>query len=144
MGIDIYRGGGYSEGDNLPPPPLCSIMKVVDKMHEYSITESMLSMALEKANEANASKIIRINLVTGELSGIVSECVQFYFDFLSKDTIASGAELSFEITPTKVRCYKCEAVFSPKNNDWSCPDCHEAGIEIVSGRECYMESIEVE
>jgi hydrogenase nickel incorporation protein HypA/HybF len=104
----------------------------------------MLSLALEKANEAKASKITKINLVIGELSGIVDDCVQFYFDFLSKDTIASGASLSFEKKPTTLRCRKCEAVFAPRNHDWSCPDCHEAGIEIISGRECYMESIEVE
>ena len=113
-------------------------------MHEYSITQSILSLALEKANEANASKITRINLVLGELSGVVDECVKFYFDFLSKDTIATGAGLSFEKTPTKLRCRKCEAVFAPRDHDWSCPDCHEIGIEIISGRECYMESIEVE
>jgi hydrogenase nickel incorporation protein HypA/HybF len=113
-------------------------------MHEYSITESILALALEKAGEAKASKITRINLVIGELSGVVGECVQFYFDFLSKDTIASGAGLSFESTPTKLRCRHCETVFSPNNHDWCCPDCHEAGVEIISGRECYMESIEVE
>ena len=113
-------------------------------MHEYSITQSMLSLALEKADEAKAGRITRINLVLGELSGVVDTCVQFYFDFLSKDTIASGASLSFEKIPTKVRCRNCGAVFAPESNDWSCPDCHEAGVEIVSGRECYMESIEVE
>ena len=113
-------------------------------MHEFSITESVLSMALEKANEANASKITRINLIVGELSGVVSECVQFYFDFISKDTIASGAALSFETTPTKLRCRNCNHVFSPTNSNWSCPDCNEVGTEIISGRECYMESIEVE
>ena len=113
-------------------------------MHEYSITESMLTLALEKANEAEASKIIRINLVVGELSGVVSECVQFYFEHISKDTIAGGAELIFETKPTRLRCHKCEAVFSPNNSNWACPDCKEMSIEIVSGRECYMESIEVE
>jgi hydrogenase nickel incorporation protein HypA/HybF len=113
-------------------------------MHEYSITQSILSLALEKADEAKASKITQINLVIGELSGIVEECVQFYFDFLSKDTIAAEAGLSFHKTPTKLRCRHCEAVFPPRDHDWSCPDCHEAGIEIISGRECYMESIEVE
>jgi hydrogenase nickel incorporation protein HypA/HybF len=113
-------------------------------MHEYSITQSLLSLALEKADEAKASKITQINLVIGELSGIVSECVQFYFDFLSKDTIASGAGLSFKMTPTRLRCRHCQAVFSPKDHNWSCPDCDEVGIEIVSGREFYMESIEVE
>ena len=113
-------------------------------MHEYSITESLLALALEKAGEAKASKITRINLILGELSGVVSECVQFYFDFLSKNTIAGGAELSFEMKPTRVRCHKCSNVFSPSDRDWSCPTCHETGIEIVAGRECYMESIEVE
>ncbi len=113
-------------------------------MHEYSITESMLSLALEKANEASASRITRINLVVGELSGVVSECVQFYFDFLAKDTIASGAKLNFEMKPTQVRCHKCDNVFTPEDGNWACPKCHEAGIEIVSGRECHMESIEVE
>jgi hydrogenase nickel incorporation protein HypA/HybF len=112
-------------------------------MHEYSITESMLSLALEKANEAKASQISQINMVVGELSGIVDECVQFYFDFLSKDTIASGASLSFERRPIKLRCRNCDAVFLPNSHDWSCPDCHDANVEIISGRECYMESIEV-
>lgn len=113
-------------------------------MHEYSVTESLLSLALEKAGAAKASRIKRINLVMGELSGIVSECIQFYFDFISKDTIASGAELVFEVRPTRLKCRRCATVFTPRDHDWSCPDCHEAGIEIVSGRECYMESIEVE
>ena len=113
-------------------------------MHEYSITQSLLSLALEKANEAKASKITRINLVLGEMSGIAAECVQFYFDFLAKDTIAAGASLSFEKKPTGLRCRHCEAVFTPRDHDWSCPDCHESGIDIVSGRECHMESIEVD
>jgi len=113
-------------------------------MHEYSITQSMLSLAVEKASEAKASKITRINLVLGELSGIVDECVKFHFDFLSKDTIADGAGLSFTRIATRVRCLNCEQVFLPKNYDWSCTNCHGAGIEIISGRECYVESIEVE
>jgi hydrogenase nickel incorporation protein HypA/HybF len=113
-------------------------------MHEYSITESILSLALEKAGAAEASRITRINLVVGDLSGVVSECIQFYFDFLSEGTIASGAVLSCVTKSTELRCRKCGKVFSPADQDWSCPDCHEAGVEIMSGRECYMESIEVE
>ena len=113
-------------------------------MHEFSITESVLNLAVEKAREANATRIIRINMVVGELSGVVGECVQFYFNTFSKDTIASGAELCFETKPTRVRCSKCQTVFAPKDSNWTCPNCKETGIEIVSGRECYMESLEVE
>jgi hydrogenase nickel incorporation protein HypA/HybF len=113
-------------------------------MHEASITESMLSLALEKAVEAKAGKITRINLVVGELSGVVPDCVQFYFDAISKNTIADGATLNFETKPTQIRCRKCNTVFTPADHLWACPKCHETSVEIASGRECYMESIEVE
>jgi len=123
-------------------PPLTLLYN--ENMHEASITESLLSLALEKAKEAQAKKIIRINLVVGELSGVVGECVQFYFDAISRNTIADGAALCFETKPTQIRCRKCQVVFSPADHEWSCPKCHEMGVEIVTGRECYMESIEVE
>src|SRR4030042_1407460 len=113
-------------------------------MHEASITESLLSLALKKAVEAKAAKITRINLVVGELPGFVPDCVQFYFDAISQGTIAQGAALNFETKPTQIRCRKCQTVFTPDNHEWACPTCHETSVEIASGRECYMESIEVE
>ena len=113
-------------------------------MHEASITESILSLALEKAQEANAKKITRVNLVLGELSGVVGECLQMYFEVLAQKTIADGAVLSFETKPTTLKCRKCTKVFLPADHNWACPDCRESNVEIISGRECYMESIEVE
>ncbi len=113
-------------------------------MHELSITQNILSIALGKAKEVQASKVTKINLIIGELSGVVDECVEFYFDLLSNDTIAARASLSFERTPNKLRCRNCATVFSPDSLVWTCPNCHEHAIEILSGRECYVESIEVD
>ena len=113
-------------------------------MHELSITQSILSIALEQAKAAQANKIIKINLTIGELAGIVDDCVQFYFELLSKDTIAAEASLSFHRPPTKLRCRNCATTFSPDNLDWACPNCRERPIEIVSGRELYISSLEVD
>jgi hydrogenase nickel incorporation protein HypA/HybF len=113
-------------------------------MHELSSTQSILSVVLEKAKVAQAGKITKINLTIGELSGIVDDCVQFYFDIISKDTIAAEASLSFHQPPTKLRCRNCATTFSPDNLNWACPNCREQTIEIISGHECYVESIEVE
>lgn len=55
-------------------------------MHELSITQSMLDIVLDQAKTADAKKVTKINLVIGELSGVVSDCVQFYFDFLKRVT----------------------------------------------------------
>ena len=80
-------------------------------MHEYSITESVLTLALEKAREADAKIITHINLVIGELAGVVPDCVQFYFDHIGKGTEADGAKLIFTTKPTVVRCHKCDKTF---------------------------------
>ena len=113
-------------------------------MHELSMTQRILSIALEKANAVHASKISRINLVIGELSGIVSECVELYFGILSRNTVAAEASLSFRKPPTELRCRNCETIFSPSDSHWACPKCRRQEIEIVSGRNCSVESIEVE
>jgi hydrogenase nickel incorporation protein HypA/HybF len=113
-------------------------------MHEASITESILSLTLEKAKEAGARKVTRVNLVVGELSGVVGECVEQYFKLLAENTIAAGAVLSFETRPTTLKCRKCGNEFSPADYNWNCPACREANVEITSGQECYMESIEVD
>ena len=113
-------------------------------MHELGVTENIINIAVAKANEAQASKITRINIVMGELTGFVSDCVQFYFDSLSKDTIAQDAELHFEVISAQLRCRDCSAIFHPQDNIWYCPECQKQSVEISKGRELYIESIEVE
>ena len=113
-------------------------------MHEQSIVESLLALAIENAEKAKASRILRIYLVVGELSGVLEEAVDFYFSFLSKDTIAAQASLFFMHTPAQVRCRNCNTVFSPERLDFHCPNCKEQQVEIIGGRELYIESMEVE
>jgi hydrogenase nickel incorporation protein HypA/HybF len=113
-------------------------------MHELSIVEAMVSIVLEKAKEANAKKVRRVYLVVGELSGVLNEAVELYFDMLTKDTIAAGADLFFMRPPAEVRCRNCGTVYSPENLKLTCPKCKEQKIEIISGQELYVDSLEVE
>lgn len=113
------------------------------KMHELPVTMSILSIVLEHAKNVQANKIVQIRLNIGELSGIVPEYIQLQFEMLSKDTVAAGASILFQHPPTKLRCRNCDIVFTPKDQKWNCPSCGEEKIEIVSGRECSVESMEV-
>jgi len=114
------------------------------KVHELAITQNMLDLVLEQAEKAGAKEVGKINLVIGEMTGVVDECVQFHFGFLSKGTPAERATLSFTMVPTTVRCRHCSKVFELKEFDWACPDCGDNSLEITGGKELFVESIEVE
>ncbi len=113
-------------------------------MHELAITQSMLDLVLKQAGEAKAEKVGKINLVLGEMTGVVGRCVQFYFDFLSKGTPAEGAALDFKVIPTTARCRDCAKEFELGEFDWTCPHCQSNNMEIIGGKELFVESIEVE
>lgn len=115
-----------------------------EKLHELSITQQILDIALKKAAEVNATTINQINLVIGDMSTVVDDCVQFYFEFLSRDSQAQGARLSFQRVPMKVRCRRCNLDFKPEGEIWKCPQCQEWDVEIIDGTQFYLESIEVE
>lgn len=114
------------------------------KMHELSITQSILDIAIEQAKTAKVDKITKINLVIGELSGFVIDCVQFYFDLLKKDSIAEEAVLTFELVPAQLKCRQCLNTFTPGETLWICPYCQSQQVEILAGRELCLESLEAE
>ena len=112
-------------------------------MHELPFTISMLDIVFEHAKAANATKITKIDLVVGKLTGIVPECIQFQFDVLKKNTIAEEAELSFHQPENKLRCRNCDITFTA-DKSLKCPHCGKKNIEVITGREYYVESIEVD
>ena len=73
-------------------------------MHEMAVTQAMLNMALE---HADGQRITDVFLQVGSVSAIVPESVQFFFDYLSQDTLAEGATLHFEVAPIEMTCMDC-------------------------------------
>ena len=113
-------------------------------MHELAVTQNILDIALEEAEKANAKRITNIQMVVGSFSGIVDDSVRFYFDFISQNTLAEGAGLTFRRIATRFRCRACGTEFSPQDHDWTCPSCRALGGEVIAGREFFIEGIEIE
>jgi hydrogenase nickel incorporation protein HypA/HybF len=113
-------------------------------MHELSVTQSLLEIALRHAERADAHRITRLNLVIGELSSIIDDSVQFYWDIISRDTIAEGSELHFERVPGTLRCLGCQHTFPLNGRDYACPACGERQVVAAGGDDFRLESIEVE
>ena len=113
-------------------------------MHEFAVTQSILSIVLQKAREVNARKVTKIDLKIGRLTGYVPECIQQQFDILSHNTEAVGAKLNFHQPPSDLHCRKCDISYQSEFHNLACPCCHTMEIDILSGSELYVESIEIE
>ena len=113
-------------------------------MHELSVTQSILNIALETAEKANAKKINKIKLTIGELTGCVPEYIQEYFDLVSEDTIAHGAELEIERTRAIALCKDCGEKTHLIRFRFRCESCGSQKLTIVSGREFEVKSIDIE
>lgn len=114
-------------------------------MHELSITESIISTVLESAEKHDVSKILKIHLEVGELNDLKSEWIQYYFDMLSRDTLAEGAQIEVHTTPSKFRCHDCGEEFPLDLKSVSkvkCPVCRGANCSLTGGSGFYIRDME--
>lgn len=113
-------------------------------MHEYGVTQSIIDTVVEEAEKNNVESIKYITLVIGDLSSIVDDSVQMYFDALSQGTVAEGAQLVFRRVKAQLQCRQCEKNFELEKGSFDCPGCGGLGRLTEIGKEFYIESIEVE
>jgi hydrogenase nickel incorporation protein HypA/HybF len=114
-------------------------------MHELQATRGMMEVAVEAATAAGARRILAIDVVIGEMTSMVDDSVQFYFDILSRDTLAAGAVLQFRRVPALGQCRACDHGFDAKPPlPRACPRCGSLALEVSGGQEFYVDSIEVD
>lgn len=116
-------------------------------MHELGITQHLLDLTLRHAQEAGATRVVRLNLIIGEFSSVMDDSIQFYWEMIAKGTIAEQAELHFERIPGKLRCAVCghEFYFADYTGyAGRCPACGGEQARVVDGDQFKLESIEVE
>ncbi len=125
-------------------------------MHELSMAQSLLDIALRHGDQAHARSIVALHVRVGAASGIDPESLAFSFGIASRGTPAEGANLHVEIIPLRARCRSCgaerELAGSPRRaEEWyirmqvlgACV-CGDQSYELAGGAGCFLESIDVE
>lgn len=113
-------------------------------MHELAITQGILDVAVSEAAKHSNSKITKISIKCGVLSGLVPDCIQEYYDLLSEDTLAAGASLEFDIVPATIHCDECSSDSKIDRFRLRCPICNSPKVTVTSGRDLYIDSMEIE
>lgn len=116
---------------------------VNEVMHEVSIMEEAVRLAVDTAKAKGAGRVSGLRLRVGTLSGVVPEAMQFAFDVVCRGTIAEGARLEIESVPAICWCAECQVEFECA--DWlnECPQCHSVSGDLRRGRELEIESVEM-
>jgi hydrogenase nickel incorporation protein HypA/HybF len=113
-------------------------------MHELSVTENVLAIAQRHAAQAGAKRVTAVYLVIGQLSSIIDDSVQFYWDIISADSLCASAKLHFERIPARLECQDCGEQYTLARELTNCPTCQSFSVKVLSGQEFYVSAIDIE
>lgn len=111
-------------------------------MHELPVVLDIVRVMNEEAEKRGFQKVTQVDLVIGELSSIIGESVQMYFEVVAENSVCEGAKLTFEHRPATLKCKLCGKEF-PHQKDFFCPDCGGDSVLVKdTGREFYIRSFD--
>ncbi len=113
-------------------------------MHEMGIALQIIEIARDSIPpDLGPVRVERVNLKIGKLAAVVPESLRFCFDIVIKDTPLEGAELQIKEIPVLARCKRCGEQWTIHEPVFTCNTCDSGELEILSGRELDIESIEI-
>jgi hydrogenase nickel incorporation protein HypA/HybF len=113
-------------------------------MHEMGIALEIIDIVTSSIPEdAPDAGVRRVNLRIGKLSAVVTESLRFCFEIAVKDTPLAGAVLAIEEIPIVARCKSCRHQWTIAGPAFSCEKCSSGDIDLISGRELDVQSIEI-
>lgn len=115
-------------------------------MHEMSLVGDVVEVVERYAAAERASRVVSVSLCIGEMRDVVDRLLESCFAYLTRGTIAEGAELKVKKIPLKARCGECNTVFRVRLDPRkvpACPDCASRNLSIFTGGEFLIENIEI-
>ena len=113
-------------------------------MHELGLAQDLWKIIKKKAAENGLRTITKITVIIGASSGIEDGFLRHSFqDHLLPGTLAEKAKLEIIKEELKMKCVSCnKEISSGSDIAFACPGCGQTNLEIVSGNDIYVHSIE--
>lgn len=117
------------------------------RMHEMAIAQNILDIVREEMAARQCSRLVRIGLECGALSGVEPESLRLSLEALLAGGPWADACLELHIIPLRLRCFSCGAVFGGESGQdalWQpCPQCGEQfGHTVEQGKELRISHLE--
>lgn len=112
-------------------------------MHEVGIISSMLETVRDVMKREQLTKVEKIVLEVGELSGVVPHYMEECFPAATYKTEFQDTKLEMIVIPGILRCDCCQTAFNGYLHDLTCPDCgNRERFTRLSGTELMIKEIQ--
>ena len=113
-------------------------------MHEYSIVQSLVESCEEHANSNNASKVTKVVVKIGVMSGVEPYLLKEAFELFKEETVCDGCEFVMNIQKVKIECNDCHTTSELEKNEYCCPDCKSVELNVIDGEDMFLMQLELE
>lgn len=113
-------------------------------MHEMSLVEAVIETLLELQKSHKWNHINKVTLHVGAMRQVIPDVMSFVFLIATKDTPLAGAKMEIIEIPMSFKCKKCDKKWGEDQMDFVCPHCGSLDVDVLSGMELDIESVEVE
>lgn len=111
-------------------------------MHELSIAQAIVDEVVAVAARQHSGTVAVVNVDVGALSGVEPDALDMVFPFASGGTPIAGASLKIRRVPARVQCNSCRKKVRPEFPFLVCPACGSDNVQVLSGRDMVIRSIE--
>ena len=113
-------------------------------MHELSVCQGLLGEVARIATANRAIRVTRIGVAVGPLSGVEARLLERAFTIARAGTIAEEAVLDTVTTEVRVWCAACALETAAATNRLVCAGCGDWHVELRSGDQLLLTSVEIE
>lgn len=113
-------------------------------MHEMSLCEGVLQIIESEAKNQKFTKVKRVIIDVGVLSGVEISAFEFAFEVVMRGSIAENAELEINELVAQAWCMQCAKVVTVNQRYDPCPKCGSYQLQISSGDELKIKELEVD
>ena len=113
-------------------------------MHEIGIAAAIIEAGQAEAARLPGSKLLRIGVRIGVLSGVDNNALEFALRAIVAGTDLDLLKFEIENCQRRNRCRKCSHEFDSSLYEHSCPLCASQDTLFVAGDELELAYVEVE
>ena len=113
-------------------------------MHELGIVFYIIDDVTRIARDAGATRVSRVTLEVGEVSGVVPELLDSAWTWAcAREDAMRGCELACVTTPAESVCEDCGATYGTVEHGRTCPVCGSPHTHLLRGRDVMIRDIAV-